>query len=451
MIKNKHNNNTMKRLTIILAVIAMVMGGNLLHAQGKYGADSAECIKYLSYYSEYYKQKNYDEALPNWRKAYSLCAPTARQSIFTDGTTLVRRLITKASNDPAYRQALIDTLMTLHETRAEYYSKYAVTALNNKGTDMINFLKSEPETLYKGLNEVIARNQAETKASILLMDLNAAIEMYQSGKLDAEEVINTYQRNLALIQEAKPGNDAEAEQIKTSKSDMEGLFITSKVASCDNLISLFTPRYEAAPNDLELATNIVKMMSSTDDCTDNDLYLKAVTSMYTNEPSAQSAYYLYRLNAARDNVEEANRYMEEALAFDNIDPIVAADYNLQYATFCVKNGMGAKGYESAQKAVELDPNNAGKAYYLMGTIWGTTSCGGDEIQRRAPYWVAVDYMQKAKAADASLTEDCNRLIGQYSAYFPQTAEAFMYDLTNGQSYTVSCNGMRATTTVRTQK
>jgi len=27
----------------------------------------------------------------------------------------------------------------------------------------------------------------------------------------------------------------------------------------------------------------------------------------------------------------------------------------------------------------------------------------------------------------------------------------MYDITDGQSYTVSCGGMRATTTVRTQK
>ena len=43
------------------------------------------------------------------------------------------------------------------------------------------------------------------------------------------------------------------------------------------------------------------------------------------------------------------------------------------------------------------------------------------------------------------------MIGQYSAYFPQAAEAFMYDITNGQSYTVSCGGLRATTTVRTTK
>ena len=56
-----------------------------------------------------------------------------------------------------------------------------------------------------------------------------------------------------------------------------------------------------------------------------------------------------------------------------------------------------------------------------------------------------------KAADEALAEDANNMIKQYSAYYPQTAEAFMYDVTDGQSYTVSCGGLRATTTVRTQK
>lgn len=441
----------MKRLTILLATIAVVLGGNIARAQGKYGADSAECIKYLSYYDQYYKQKNYNDAIPNWRKAYKICPPQARQSIFTDGTVLVRRLIAENASNASYRRALIDTLITLHNTRAEYYPNYAVTAINNLGTDLVNYIKDDPQDLYNRLNKIIETNKAETKASILINDLNSAISLYQDGKLDAEEVINTYQRNLELLSQAKPANDNEAEQNSKVKSDMEGLFITSKVASCDNLIALFTPRFDAAPTDYDLATNIVKMMSSTDDCTDNDLYLKAATTMYNTNPTPQSAYFLYRLNAARDNVELASKYMEEAINNPDIEPATAADYNMQYATFCVKNGLGSKGFNAAQKAIDLDPNNAGKAYYLIGTIWASTSCGGDEIARRSPYWVACDYMNKAKAADPSLTDDCNKMISAYSVYFPKTADAFMYDLTNGQSYTVSCGGMRATTTVRTQR
>ena len=57
---------------------------------------------------------------------------------------------------------------------------------------------------------------------------------------------------------------------------------------------------------------------------------------------------------------------------------------------------------------------------------------------------------KAKAADPSLAEEANRFIGRYSAYFPDTADAFMYNLQKGQSFTAVCGGMTASTTVKTK-
>ena len=69
----------MKKLIITFLAIA-TLGAVNVSAQGKYGADSAECIKYLSYYKEYFKQKNYDSATPNWREAFRICPPTANQT-----------------------------------------------------------------------------------------------------------------------------------------------------------------------------------------------------------------------------------------------------------------------------------------------------------------------------------------------------------------------------------
>ena len=64
----------MKRIVLLISVAALALfASSKVSAQGKFGPDSAECIKYLSYYTEYYKQKNYDAALPNWRKAYKYC------------------------------------------------------------------------------------------------------------------------------------------------------------------------------------------------------------------------------------------------------------------------------------------------------------------------------------------------------------------------------------------
>lgn len=441
----------MKKLFIAIATIVMMLCGTDIFAQGKFGADSAECIKYLSYYSEHFKQKNYDDALPSWREAFRICPPTARQNMLIDGTTLVRRLIQKNAKNPEYRAALIDTLMSLHELRAQYYPKYAVTALNNKGLDVANYLKNNPQRCYEEYCSIIKRNAANTKTNLFILQMQTVLDLYQKGQVATEDVISLYQSSMALLEKAPAGSDAEVEQNKKAKTDLESLFISSKVASCENLIELFTPRYEANPEDLQLAENIVKMMSLTEGCTDNELFLKAATTMYKLDPSYNSAYFLYRLNSGQGNINDAIRYLEEAIAYPESEATQDADYEYELAVFCHKNARNTKAYEAARKAVELNSELAGKCYFLIGSIWGSTTCGGDEIERRAPYWVAVDYLQKAKAADETLTEDANRLIAQFAKFYPQTAEAFMYDLTDGQAYTVKCNGMTAVTTVRTQK
>jgi tetratricopeptide (TPR) repeat protein len=442
----------MKKIIVLISVAAAALfAASSLSAQGKYGPDSTECIKYLSYYTEYYKQKNYDAALPNWRKAYKYCPPTSRYSLLSDGTTLVRRLITQNAKNPIYKDQLVDSLMTLYKQRVEFWPKYATASLNNQALDMYNYMKDDPKKLYEGLTEVVTINKTNTKPNIFLFQLSTACDLYKDGLLDPEQVISTYENAVEVLSSIPAKNEVEGRMITKTIEDIESLFIASQVASCENLIALFEPRFAAAPEDLTLAKNIVKMMTVTEGCTDNALFLNAVTVMYNMEPSHTSAYYLYKLYAGRNDVENASKYMREAITFEESDTNTDAGYFYELATFLVKNGKSAEAYKAATAAVELSDDFDAKCYYLMGTIWGSSVCGGDEISKRAPYWVAVDYMQKAKNIDPALAEDADRMIAQYRAYFPQTAEAFMYNITDGDPYTVSCNGMRASTTVRTQK
>ena len=442
----------MKKILLLISVAAVALfASSKVSAQGKFGPDSAECIKYLSYYTEYFKQKNYDSALPNWRKAYNLCPPTARYSLLSDGTTLLKRVLQQNQRNPIYKKALIDSIMNIYDQRIQYWPKYASTSYNNKATDMYNFVKDDPEALYKVLSETVNALGVQAKANIYLFQISTAIDLYKVGKVDAESIINIYETAVENIAKMPVKNDTEKKMNDKFTTDIESLFIASQVASCENLIALFTPRFEAAPQDVDLAKNIVRMMGITEGCTDNDLFLGAVTVMHTSDPSHVSAYNLYKLYAGRADVENAVKYMTEAIDAEDSDALTDANYSYELAAFCYKNGNSPLAYSSAQKAAELDPSVAGKAYMLMGTIWGSVVCSGNDIEQRAKYWVAVDLMNKAKAADPSLADAANDMIRQYVAYYPQTAEAFMYDVTDGQSYNVSCGGMRATTTVRTQK
>lgn len=434
----------MKKL-ILISLIAFFAGASALAQDDKFGPNKEECLKYISYYEEYFKQKAFDEAIPAWRQAYKLCPPASRQTILTNGTVLVRRLISKNAKNVEYRDALIDTLFTLHDQRVQFFPKYKVTALNNKGQDIFNYIKNDNERLFKEYSAIVDANRELTKPTLFVHQFNAATELYKDGKMDGENLINIYQQNMEYLA------SAEGEEAASAKAELEARFIQSGVASCETLLSILTPKFEAEPTNAELAGRIVKMLNVAEDCIKNDLYLKAVTVMHADNPSYNSAYALFRLNSVNDNVEEAINYLEEAIAFEESDAKTDAEYYFELATYSFKNGRRSLAFESAVKAAELDQALAGKSYFLIGNIWGSTTCGGDEIEKRAPYWVAVDYMQKAKAADETLTEEANRYIGMYSKYYPQTADAFMYSLTDGQAYTVSCGGMRATTVVRTQK
>lgn len=434
----------MKKL-VLFAAIALIAGVSASAQDDKFGPNKEDCLKYLSYYEEYFKQKAYDEAMPNWRLAYKYCPPESRQTMLTNGTTLVRRLITKNAKNAAYKQALIDTLLTLHNQRAQFFPKYKSTALNNKGQDIFNYIKNDNERLFNEYSSIIEENKELTKPTLFVHQFNAVVELFKDGKKNPEDVLTLYQTNVEIL------SSIEGEEAASAKAELESRFIQSGVANCDNLIALLTPKYEADPDNLDLATRIVKMMNVADDCAGNDLYLKAVTTMHKQNPSYNSAYALYRLNSSKGNVNEALKYLDEAIAYPESDDKMDGEYYYELAAYSYKNGRNSLAFESAQKAAELNPEFAGKAYFLIGNIWGATTCGGDEISRRAPYWVAVDYMQKAKDADPSLAEEASKYIGMYSKYYPQTADAFMYDLTDGQAYSVVCGGMRATTRVRTQK
>ena len=449
----------MKKLSVLLVAVAAVFAGSFQKAS----AQDGDCGVYASYYQEYYKQKNYQAALPNWRKAYALCAKNYKQNIYIHGAKLMNDEIKKniQAKNFALAKAQYDTLITLLDERLQYYPtakkggvvvENKVEVLNNKGTYVFNYIAlndNNQKYLYDMLMPIVNELGPETSSKVLVNAFSAAVALYRENQLSADEVIAVYEQIAEDIEKSEAKNASEEEEKGKTKATVESLFADSKVASCDNLITIFGPRYEANPGDLALVSNIVRLMSSADDCSNNDLYLNAVTSMHKLDPSFRSAYGLYKLNSSRGNVADAAEYLQQAIDAEESDAALDAQYNYEMAAFCYKNGLRSKAFEAARKAVELDNGFAGKAYLIMGNLWASATCG-DTVDNWARYWVAADYYQKARNTDPALSDEAASSISSVARYYPEASEAFMYDLTKGQSYTVSCGGISATTTVRVQ-
>lgn len=434
----------------ILLAAAAIMMSTLVFGQGRYGADSAECIKYLSFYQQYVKQNNLEDAAPNWRKAIKFCPPTASQNMLLDGMKIMRKEINQFRNNPIRKKELVDTLMMLHQMRIDTYPNYATTAKTNKAVDMMNY--AEPGTemdVYNALGEALDAAKAKSNTTVAVRYLDYAIQLYKAGRLMDSDVFSAFEKSvetLELVKAAKP-----SKMVDDAIADVESLFAGSGVASCENLVTVFQPRYEASPEDETLLSNIVTLFSSTG-CTQEDLFLQAVEGLYKVDPSSNSAHLLFQLySSLPDGGDQAVKYMNEAIAFEDSDAEKDAEYYFELATYLFsKLDRKADAAAAAKKAAESATWQA-RAYFLLGTIWSTVKCDGNPIESRAQFWVATDYMLKAKNTDATMAGEVDKQIATYRQYYPLQSDAFMYDIVDGDRFQVNCNGMNETTTVRTQK
>lgn len=319
----------MKR--ILVSAVALFIS-IFAFSQGKYGPDSAECVKYLSFYTQYEKQDNLKDAAPNWRKAIKYCPPTASQNMLIDGMKIMRNEIREYRNNPIRKKELVDTLMMLHELRLEYYPKYKVTALGNRAVDMMNYAEPGSEMdVYNALGEVLDVAKEKTSTTVAVRYVNYAIQLYKSGRLMDSDVFSAFQKSIGVLEQIKAAKPSKA--VDNAIADVESLFAGSGVASCDNLVTVFQPRYEANPQDKTVLSNIVTLFSSTG-CTDQELFLKAVEGLYQVDPSSNSAHLLFQLySALPDGGDQAIKYMNEAIAFEDSDAEKDAEYNFELATY----------------------------------------------------------------------------------------------------------------------
>ena len=437
----------MKKLSVLL-LFAIFAFAPKATAQGKYGKDSVECVRSLSFYTDYMKQGNLNEAAPLWRDAFKYCPPGLRQTLYVDGQKIYRFLIEKNANNNELKNKLIDSLLLMYDLRTEYFPKYALGAQTNKVIDLINFRGSDDKLVFDSIMENINTFGENAQPSLMALAMQRASALFASKVIDAERVLSLYSQLSPLVEAQIQANNPEAVQVK---KDIDNLFAVSGVASCENIVTLFTPKYEADPNNKELVSGIVKLLNE-GGCFQEELFLKSVESLHRIDPSYHTAYYLYKLYSIKEDHENAVKSLQEAID-DPASPDVE-DAQMLYelgSYYLAKLDNLAMAAQAARQIPAKDASLAGKAHMIMGSVWASSRCGGNEIESRAKWWVAVDYFVKAKNADPSLAEEADKLISTYRQYFPMQEEAFMYDIVDGNSFTAVCSGMRENTTVRTRK
>jgi len=93
------------KIIFVMIAVALMAGSSFAQKKGKYGdteEDSIKCVENLSLYIEFYKQKNYKDAIVGWRWVYNNC-PRASKKMYADGARMYKTFA-KKEKDPVKKE-----------------------------------------------------------------------------------------------------------------------------------------------------------------------------------------------------------------------------------------------------------------------------------------------------------------------------------------------------------
>ncbi|MDE6308339.1 MAG: hypothetical protein K2L79_06000, partial [Bacteroidales bacterium] len=180
----------MKKLVFLAVAVLMAAP---LSAQ-KYGAtpeDSIECIKNLSIYQEFYKQKAYVDAYPAWKEVLQYC-PNTSKNTYIRGNVILKQMIAKTS-DPEAKKQYIDELMQLWDLRMQYYGEPSYCK-GQKASDMRTYLPDDIAGARALFLEAMADEKEVRNYAIPFLYLRTVIDAYKASQAEKDEIIEAYEQ-----------------------------------------------------------------------------------------------------------------------------------------------------------------------------------------------------------------------------------------------------------------
>lgn len=418
---------------------------------GETPEDSVRCVRNISLYTEYYNQRNFTLAYDFWRDVFLEC-PQAQQNTFIRGVVLVKMKYNEET-DPIRRDAYVDTLMMIYDERIKHFGSHHSSrkgfVLGLKAVDLYQLRPNNTKEIYEMTLRAIELEGNASQAATLLVHMQTLVRLTEAGLKDETVILDTYDKIMNIIDFNLENNPDDRRFFEPAKGQVDGMF--EPYATCDNINTLFKPRFEANPEDIELLEKITEMLNRSG-CTEEKLFYSATRNLHRLKPTAQSAFLMGRLENGMQNHREAARYFEQAVKLYEQDNdkfralMLLADINYRN----LRQFSQARTY--ALEASRLDPEN-GRPYILIGEMYAASAsaCGDSDLTKSVAYWAAVDKFEQARNVDQDpvIQERATQLINTYRQYFPSREVTFFHGLDDGDTYRVEC-WINETTRVRSR-
>ena len=462
----------MKALQTLFTALAVLFATSASLAQDERYGDTPDqqlkCKEALSVYKSYKKQKNYDEAYIQWRKACEVCPETASEGLYADGASFIGKELKKVEDEDPRKAVLVDSLLYLHDKRMELYPSTKRSpnnrceVLGRKATDFYKYNRDQHQAAYEMFKESIDCLKEESSATTLYQyytasfytmkrelkgDTVAQANMRAQMLTDYLALTDYVQAGLARAQEA--GKERDVKRYEKAKGNIETVFVA--IADCADMVPVLDAAVAADPENMDLKLKVLRLLNKKE-CTDNDLFLPVATAVYSVEPSAPAAYAIGIGFAKASQLDSSFTYMEDAVNRCG-DCTEKLTYLLKTGQIASAMGRTSTARNYARQVLAVDSENA-DAYMLIGdAIAGSSSaCNDGALGGRSVYWVASDYYAKAKRLNDELAEKASKKMANMAKQFPTVDDIFTYGKQAGGSFTVpnkpGCPCSGETTTIR---
>jgi len=423
-------------------LLALALLGTMSLSAQKYGAtpeDSITCIQYISLGNENYTNKTYDEALRYYKLIYQIC-PKASLKAYANGAKIYSGKVKQAKADPALKDLLVDSLMWTYDLRIENFGRRGYV-LEKKGRDYLKYRPKQPEVAFAMFEESFNLRGNKMGAGAIVYMYKAKYKMYKKDMCTKEELIELYPV-LKAVADYNIKNSKREKTVSNYKTANENLLQYFKeVASCDDLVKAFQPKFEASPNDVELISSILELLNAKE-CEDSDFYIAVAKRLQELSPSPLAAWSIANWYVKKQDCANAVDFYLEAFALaDSLADSEKAPFKVKAALragYCyLSKGQYAKAKLMANKALGVD-QSCGEAYMIIGDAYygGASSVGDNDCANKAGNWAAVDKYQVAAAKDPELKAKIGKKIANAKSRYPSKEQCFFYTINEGDAYTV---------------
>lgn len=412
----------MKQLIILLGLL--LASSSLTRAQADCTETPPSGMAPLAAYSlfyENYRNGDYEFALKYGRWMSCAKPETIQGYPKFNLKTQYERLITiydevgKLQADPAERAAYIDTALTLFDESYELFgedtkSQFDITLQKGR------FFQENYDFVDDGLSKAYAEY-----AKLFELDAQRAVSLGDGYylRLALNNLVRKNQKEEAqnLIDTVKPLADGSTlEFVEKQQREILG--------SPEEQIAYFEPILENDPENIQALESLKDAYGQTGDRAKlKDVMLK----LHELDPTYESAMSIAEMEESNANYSEAAKYYTEALNKAENDDQKKKIY-LELADANVSLGKLSEAKANAQDALAID-SNYGMAYIKIAQIYAqaVTQCTQDrklEAQDKVVYWAVIDYLNKAKSVDSSVSSNANRLLSTYEPVTPSAEDKF---------------------------